>query len=166
MKSIARITGLMLALSATIAFADENPLIGTWKLKSYVIVALATGERANPFGEHPLGYLSYSPDGRMHAIITADNRVRPRGALPEDEERVKLHQTMFAYAGTFTLDGEKVIHPVDISWNQLWNETDLVRSYKVNGSTLTITNPPSKNPKDGREEQGVLVWEKVKASTQ
>ncbi len=56
------------------------------------------------------------PDGRMYAILAADNRIKPHGVPPTDPERVKLHQTMSAYAGTYTLDGEKVIHHVDISW--------------------------------------------------
>jgi hypothetical protein len=60
----------------------------------------ATGERTNQMGEHPDDYLSYSADGRRYAIGTSDRRVKPREANPVDEERVKLHQTMFAYAGT------------------------------------------------------------------
>jgi Lipocalin-like domain len=59
-------------LSSTIALAGENPLLGTWKLKSWVREVTATGEEFNQMGEHPNGYLSYSADGRMYAIITAD----------------------------------------------------------------------------------------------
>ena len=56
---------------------------------------------------------------------------------------------MFAYAGTFTADGEKVVHHVDISWNQFWTETDLVRFYKLDGNTLTITTARAQSPIDG-----------------
>ena len=45
------------------ALAAENPILGTWKLQSLVYEALATGQRSSPFGDHPVGYLSYSPDG-------------------------------------------------------------------------------------------------------
>jgi hypothetical protein len=148
------------------ALAGDNPVLGTWKLKSAVREVVATGEKFNQYGEHPSGYLSYSADGRMYAIGTSDSRVKPNDANPADGERVKLHQTMFAYAGTYTLEGEKVVHHVDISWNEAWTGTDLVRFYKLDGNILTITTAPNKSPIDGREGRGVLVWEKVKAPTQ
>jgi hypothetical protein len=73
-------------LSATAAFAGDNPLLGTWKLTSYVREVAATGERYNERGEHPNGYLSYAADGRMYAIITWDNRINPRDMVPTNEE--------------------------------------------------------------------------------
>jgi hypothetical protein len=161
---------LLVALTVVPAEAQspsgKNPVLGTWKLKSFVREVTATGENINQFGEHPIGYLSYSADGRMYAIATSDSRVKPRDANPADEERAKLHQTMFAYAGTFTLEGEKVVHHLDISRNQHWSGTDLVRFYKLDGSILTITTAPNKSMVDGQEGRGVLVWEKVKAPTQ
>jgi hypothetical protein len=160
------VSGLVLVLSVGIALAGENPVLGTWKLKSFVREVLATGERYNQMGEHPQGYLSYSPDGRMYAIITWDKRIKPHDAAPTDEERTKLHRTMTAYAGTYTLETDKVIHHVDISWNEAWTGTDQVRFYKLDGNTLTITSAPNKSPADGRDGRGILVWEKVKAPTQ
>jgi hypothetical protein len=146
--------------------AGENPFLGTWKLKSFVREVLATGEKDNQFGEHPSGYLSYSADGRMYAIATADNRLNPDDVAPTDEEGVKLHQSMFAYAGTYSVEGEKVTQHVDISWNQAWNGTDQIRCYTLEGNTLTIKTPPYKSPIDGREVQAVAAWDKVKAPTQ
>ena len=166
MNKRAAFTALMLLLSSTIALAEENPLLGTWKMKSFVREVTATGEKYNILGEHPTGYLSYSADGRMYAIATADNRIKPLDANATDEERVKLHRTMMAYAGTYTLEGDKVIHHVDVSFNETWTGTDEVRFYKVEGNTLTITGAPNKSPVDGREGRGIVVFEKVKAPTQ
>ena len=111
---------LMLILPATAARSADNPLIGTWKLKSYV-----------------------------------------REVVPTDEERITLFGTMIFYAGTYTFDAEKVIHHVDISWNQSWTGTDQVRFYKLDGNTLTITTPLNKNFVDGREGRSILVWERL-----
>ena len=152
---------LMLILPATEARSADNPLIGTWKLKSYVREVAATGERTNERGEHPNGYLGYAADGRMYAIITWENRIKPREVVPTDEERIKLFGTMISYAGTYTFDAEKVIHHVDISWNQSWTGTDQVRFYKLDGNTLTITTPLNKNFVDGREGRSILVWERL-----
>jgi hypothetical protein len=166
MNKRAAFTALMFLLSPTIALAGENPVLGTWKLKSFVREVTATREKFNQLGEHPNGYLSYSADGRMYAILTADNRIKPLEANPTDEQRAKLHQTLQAYAGTYTVQADKVIHHVDISWNEAWNGTDQVRFFKLDGNTLTITAAPNKSPMDGREGHSVIVWEKVKAPTQ
>jgi hypothetical protein len=64
---------------------------------------------------------------------------------------VRLYRTMISYAGTYTVNAEKVVHHVDISWNQNWTGTDQVRFYKLEGNTLTITSTPAKNFTDGRE---------------
>jgi Lipocalin-like domain len=160
------ITGLMLLLFSTIALADENPVLGTWKLKSFFRDVTATGERIHQFGEHPSGYLSYSADGRMYAIVTSDNRIRPHDANPADEERAKLHRTMMAYAGTYTLEDDKVTHHIAVSWNEAWTGNNEVRFYKLEGSILTIAATPNKSPIDGREGRSVVILEKVKVTTQ
>jgi hypothetical protein len=144
------------------ALAAENPILGTWKLQSLVYEALATGQRSSPFGDHPDGYLSYSPDGRMYAIGSAEHRPNPRELIPTDAEKIELQGSFFAYAGTYTADDEKVVHHVDISWNQSWTGTDLVRFYKLDNDTLTITTAPVQTENDGEEGKFVLVWKKVR----
>ncbi|WP_048710508.1 lipocalin-like domain-containing protein [Microvirga massiliensis] len=154
----------LFVLPSAIAHADENPLIGTWKLKTFVREIAATGERYNQLGEHPDGYLGYSGDGRMYVIFTADNRVKPRGATPTDEERIELHRSMLAYGGTYTRESGKVTHHIDIDWNGTRVGTDQVRFFTREGNTLTIRTEPNKSPVDGREGVGVLVFEKVTSS--
>jgi hypothetical protein len=162
----AAFAGLLVLVSATNVQAEESQLLGTWKLRSWVREVAGTGERYNQAGERPDGYLSYSADGRMYAFIIWDNRIRPPGAVPTDEERVKLHQTMIAYAGTYTVQGDKVIHHLDASWDQILIGTDQVRFFKLDGNILTIRTGPNRSLVDGREGQAVLVFEKVKPPTQ
>ena len=73
---------------------------------------------------------------------------------------------MSAYAGTYTLEGDKVTHQVDTSWNEAWTGTAVVRFYKLEGNTLTITTAPYKSTDDARDGRTVAVWEKVKAPAQ
>ena len=143
------------------ALPGESPIFGTWKLRSLLFEATATGQRSSPFGDHPVGYLSYSADGRMYAIGVVEDRPKPRDPLPTDQEKVKLQESMFAYAGTYTADGEKVVHHVDISWNESWTGTDLVRFYKLDGNTLTIRTARAENAFDGEVGEFVLVWNKM-----
>jgi hypothetical protein len=48
--------------------------------------------------------------GRMYAILVAGDRVKPKEEAPTEEERVKLHKSMIAYGGTYTLEPGKVVH--------------------------------------------------------
>jgi hypothetical protein len=138
---------------------EANPLLGTWKLKAY-IVTTAAGERPTPYGENPTGYLSYSADGRMQVIAAANGRIAPAGAAPPDNERVALYDTMFAYAGTYSVETDKVIHHIDISWNETWTGTDQIRRFEVSGNTLTLTTRIT-DPANGTEAHYAVVWEKV-----
>jgi hypothetical protein len=142
--------------------ADDRALIGTWKLKSVVREDAGTGERSDQLGADPDGYLSYLSDGRMYTILVAGERIKPDAAAPSDAERAALHKSMIAYAGTYTVEGNKVVHHVDISWNGMWTGTDQVRFFKLEGDTLTIKMAPNKNPIDGREGVAIVVWQKVK----
>ena len=138
---------------------DKNLLLGTWKMTSYVVTT-AAGERSTPFGESPTGYLSYSADGRMQVIGAANGRRVTASGSPPDHERVMLYDTIFAYAGTYSLEGGKVIHHVDISWNEVWTGTDQIRLVEVNGSVLTLTTHIP-DPVSGSETVYAVVWEKV-----
>jgi hypothetical protein len=139
-------------------------ILGTWKLVSYVREVFGSDERFNQFGENPAGYLGYSADGRMYAIFVRQDRITPGDVVPTDEEGVKLLGTMVAYAGKFTLDGEKVVHHIDVSWNQAWTGTDQVRYYDLSGGMLTITTAAYRSYQDGRQGRSVLIWKKVDAS--
>jgi hypothetical protein len=161
-KRLASVVVFALVTVPTSGSADDNPIVGTWKLKSFVREITGTGERYNQLGQQPEGFLGYSSDGRMYAILVAGDRIKPKEEAPTDEERVKLHKSMIAYGGTFTLEAGKVVHHVDISWNGARTGSDQVRFYTLEGSTLTIKTAPNKSPIDGREGVGILVWEKVK----
>ena len=142
--------------------AAASPVIGTWALVSYVREVIATGERFNQFGDAPNGYIGYAPDGRMYAIFTRGDRIVPRDIVPTEEEGVELLGTMVAYAGTYTLGDKKVVHHIDISWNQNWTGTDQVRYFELDGDDLTITTAPYKSYLDGREGRSILVWKRVR----
>lgn len=161
MKAI--MMGLCLLLSSSMpVFARDASLVGTWKLQQFTRETLSTGKSENLYGPHPDGYLSYSSDGRMYTLVVMDNRIVPSGTVPTDQEKIKLYGTMVAYAGTYKVQGDKIIHHVDISWNQNWNGTDVVRFFTLKGDVLTITTEPSPSPIDGTMGRSVLVWKKVK----
>jgi len=139
--------------------ASANPLLGTWMLKAYVVTT-AAGEGPAPYGRNPTGYLIYSADGRMQVIAAAKGRIAPRAAGPPENERAALYDTMFAYAGTYSVHGDKVIHYVDVSWNQSWTGTEQIRLFEVRGNTLTLSTRIA-DPTSGSESHYALIWEKL-----
>jgi hypothetical protein len=153
---------VMELIGAVGALAGDNPLLGTWKLKSFVRQDVATGERRPALGDPPEGYLGYAPDGRMYALFVAGGRVAPVGDQPSDVERIQLHKSMLAYAGTYTIAGDRVVHQIDIAWNNARLGSDQVRFFKLDGDRLTLTTERNKSPIDGTEGFGVLEFERVR----
>jgi hypothetical protein len=129
MKQVApfALLGALCVSAAQPADASQALIVGTWKLQSFTREIIASGKRDKPFGERPNGYLSYSPDGRMYGIMTNGDRAKPGGPQPTDQEKTELFGSMLAYAGTYQVDGDKVSHRVDISWNEAWTGTVQVR---------------------------------------
>ena len=160
--AIIAICVMALVGTASAAFAADNPLLGTWKLTSFVRQDVATGERRPALGDPPEGYLGYAPDGRMYALFVAGGRVAPAGDQPTDAERVQLHKSMLAYAGTYTIAGDRVVHHIDIAWNNARIGSDQVRFFKLDGDRLTLTTERNKSPIDGSEGFGVLEFERVR----
>jgi len=155
------LTALAFASSAPIeATADDNALIGTWRLKSFVRETADTGERYDQLGDHADGYISYASDGRMYVMLVSGDRPRPSG-VPTDDERVALHKSMLAYGGPFRVEGNKVTHHLDIAWDNTRLGTDQVRFFAIQGNTLTLRTERNKSPVDGREGVGILVFERV-----
>ena len=130
---------------------DASALLGTWKMISWQRESVATGERADALGPDPLGFINYGADGRMFAIVIQKDRDPPAGPVPTDDEKPRLFNSMLAYAGTYTLYDDRVVHHIDTSWNQTWTGTDQVRFYKIDGNVLTITGAPTKDPTTGQE---------------
>ena len=80
-----------------------------------------------------------------------------------DADKVNLFDSMLAYAGRYTLDHEKVVHHVDISWNQMWTGTDQVRFYKLDAGILILKSTPAKDPYTGQETVHTVTWERLQS---
>lgn len=138
----------------------EQGLIGTWKLISMTNENLITGVKSDDYGPNPLGYLNYSPNGRMMVIIVKKNRKKPAGNIATPDEAAMLLNTMTSYSGTYTVDKNKIIHHIDVSWNPSWSGTNQIRFYKLEGRRLILTMPPFIDPVLGKITVH-LVWEKI-----
>jgi Lipocalin-like domain len=159
MKRLTATVAWLVVLVSPALCADT--IVGTWRIESFVREVTATGQRDNEFGDKPSGYISYLPDGRMRAMLVTGNRTKPTGGVPTDKEKSELFGTMIAYAGTYSVDGDMVVHNVEVSWNQLWTGSKQVRFFKAEGDTLTITTAVAKSPRDGQEGRTIVVFKKA-----
>src|SRR5438477_7550236 len=99
----------------------------------------------------------------MMVIITRTDRTRPESLdKMTDTQRADLFRGMIAYAGTYTLHGDRIEHHLDISSNEIWTGTTVIRDIKRDGERLVYTTKPAPFPRDGKVSVNTLVWEKVK----
>jgi len=79
-----------------------------------------------------------------------------------DQQRAELHRTMTAYGGTYTFDGSKAVHHIDLSWNEVWAGTTNIRDVRRDGDRIIYTTRPAPFASDGKMSVVTLVWEKLK----
>jgi hypothetical protein len=137
----------------------EQQLLGVWKLES-MYQELRTGERKNIFGTNPNGYLIFTPEKRMMALLTAEGRQEPN----TDEDRIAAFWSLAAYSGIYHVEGDKWTTSVDVAWTETWVGSDQIRFFKREGDTLTVNSTWQANPnmRGNPETRGVLVWSRVK----
>jgi hypothetical protein len=162
---IGRILVLLAAIVATgvPVRAENNPLVGTWRLVSFDREIVATKEVVHAYGGHGTGFATYTADGRFISLNIDSTRKPPAQPTATDSEAIDLYRTMAAYAGSYHVEGDTIIVHVDIAWDQIENGTELIRHFKIEGDRLTYTTPPTKNAfLNNQMVASTVVWERVK----
>ena len=139
----------------------RNHFIGVWKLISCER-KFADGRTEQPYGEKPVGCLTYDKAGRMTVQMMDPARrssgpsgVNLTAANASPEEIREAVGGFLAYFGTFDVDeAEKtVIHHLQACLVPSWVGTDLKRTYQFSGNRLILTAMSPAN-------STVLVWQK------
>jgi hypothetical protein len=139
-----------------------DSIVGSWRLVSWVEVETESKSVHSVFGDNPRGMITYTPDGRMSVFIIDPKRKPPASPIATDAEADELYRTMIAYSGAYSIEGNKVIHKIELSWNQTWTGTSQQRFVDVKDDQLVIKTPPIISPVSGKESIHTLVWERVK----
>jgi hypothetical protein len=138
--------------------------VGTWKLVS-ASSTLSTGEPGEaPYGSSPVGFLAYTADGRVTALISHGGR-KPLSfggkAIALMEEQAEAFKTFLAYGGRYKLTGDTVIHSVDISSIPNFVGKELVRSVRFQGDQIILVIPPTLM--NGKIQTIELIWQRLPA---
>lgn len=145
---------------------DHNQLVGTWKLLSASSTDSSGQQLDPPYGANPVGFLTYTDEGRVTALISYSGR-KPLsvGAKPPalSVEQAEAFKTFLAYGGRYRLSGDKIVHSIEISSIQNYVNRELVRSVRFQGDEIVLVTPPSMV--NGKMQIIELTWKRVESGS-
>jgi hypothetical protein len=141
--------------------AAAAELAGTWRLLSWSIEVLESGEQFHQFGDNPPGYIHFTSDGRAFAVLTASDR-KP---VETEMDQIAAFGSLIAYTGRYRVEGNRLVTKVDVSADPAAVGTELVRFYRLEGDRLEITTTPFVSQKPsvgfgGRQIRSHLLWQR------
>ena len=132
----------------------SHALVGTWKLVSFHVETEGSNEQRLWWDEHPVGFVIFTGEGRMLALLTAGDRIASTSAD-------QLIRTMCAYSGRYHVEGNRLSTIVDSAWLPAWVGTEQPRIFKRDGDTLSLMTDFQDHPRyPGQRTRGVLMWRK------
>jgi hypothetical protein len=141
----------------------KESLVGTWKLVSSKYTN-DKGEVRDTNGPNPTGFLTYTADGRVSVVIANSDR-KLYSSPPSDAERAEASRTFGAYAGTYTLTGDKVVHHIEISLDPRLVNTNMVRTVTVDGDRITLRGDQASQGRIYGGHSLEVAWERLKPET-
>jgi len=167
MSTVRTFIAFALPLACAIAGSAESAeksapnIVGTWRIVDFTQVVVETNEITRPMGEKLLGFIQYSPGCHMITVISRADLPKPATLPYTDAERSAIHKGIVAYAGSYTVEGNKVTHHVLAGWRTDWIGGDQVRFAEVNGNRLLIKAPPVVNNVTGKTAESTLIFERA-----
>ena len=125
-------------------------IVGTWRLVRAEAFDANGMRRPAPYGGAPIGRVMFTSGGRMMAMTGDGRQEVPAGQIREYN----------TYAGTYTLNGERLITRVDSCSNPAYMGTEQVREVGDEGG-LMVLRPPVRAHAGRSPEQRVLYWGRI-----
>jgi len=129
----------------------KDDLVGSWRLIKYEELPIDGSPATLPLGHAPQGYIIYSPDGFMAALLSST------------DEEVKVDS--IAYAGPYSVDeAQQVVHQrADVSLVRAWAGKVQSRKAHLNGDRLILsTVSPTVLSTGGAN--AVVTWKRAGAN--
>ena len=141
-----------------------NPLVGTWRLEAWSR-HIEGAPTVHPLGTDAVGLLVYAPDGWMAVQMTAAHRdkIGIDDALGGPvAARAAAYAGCLAYFGTYSVDGETVVHRIAASLFPDWTGEAQARPFTLHGDRLVLRTPP--HVVDGRSTFNEMAWRRADPS--
>ncbi len=107
---------------------QANPLIGTWRVELFE--RWENGTLQQPVGATPAGYAVFDDTG--HAFVQLGRATTP------DYTPKEIAQSLMAYFGPYTINGDEVTVTVEASNMAAYIGSKQVRRFKRDGDRMTI----------------------------
>jgi len=142
------------------SFADDaaTQLVGSWKLVSW-LTRFDGGETVEPYGPNETGRLVLTPERRWIIVMTGANR-KPAKSV---EEKAALLDSVLAYSGIYTVEGNKITTHVEMSSNEIYTgaNQNQTRFFLVEGDKLTLRTPEIVSAvRPGQKAVGTITFER------
>ena len=148
---------------ADVSEHTSDNLVGTWKLVSASSTTSAGEPIEAPYGPSPVGFLTYTRDGRVTALISYGGRKPLPFGGGTQEELAEAFKTFLAYAGRYSISGDKVTHSIEVSLIQNYVNKELVRNVKFKEDRIILTTPPT--PVNGKIQTIELIWQRLQTKS-
>lgn len=137
---------------------DGMALIGSWKLDSFELQA-GDGTISHPYGKELTGYLFYNEDGFMSAAFMNSERGQKREEDLSIAGDVSNYDQFMAYTGPFEVNGDKIVHRVEVSSLEAFVGSVQERWFKIDGDRLELLTQPLSVGSDAPVAR--LAWHRV-----
>jgi hypothetical protein len=133
--------------------SSRDRLIGVWKLIS--IEMMVDGKTLYPYGEHPIGRLTYDAGGHTSAHVMRPGRVStvvdPSAVARSSKDEIRnIADGYVGYFGSFDVDDKTVTHHIEACTLPAWTGTAQKRQMEFIGTQLVLRFGSNK-----------LVWERL-----
>ena len=126
-------SAFVVLLLVSVQCLAQDSLVGTYKL---VGVHRDLDGKPEPQPQTPPhGYLVITP--KVYVLFFTDG-ARKYG--DSDAEKAALRGTMTAHAGTYRIDGKRIVMLPDTSFNEILNGTQQVRHWQIEGKRLSLAS--------------------------
>ena len=121
----------------------SRTLVGTYRVLSMESFA-EDGTVARQFGEHPEGFITYTGEGYMMALLARADRAPFTGGdilRGRPEEQISAFESASSFAGRYEIKGGKIFHYLEAASFPNWKGTTQARDYELTPTHLTLFPP-------------------------
>lgn len=130
-------------------------LIGAWQLVEFrELDDEGGGTSKGPLGPNARGLLIYAPDGAMSVSMMRRDGQPATADLAGGQSRTTEYM---GYAGTWRLEGTRLLHHVEVSTHTYQLGQDLEREAHLRGDRLELIG---RAPVEGRFRRRMLTWQR------
>jgi hypothetical protein len=137
----------------------NQSVIGTWRLVAWE--AHTNGTVTRPFGDNPVGYITYTADGYVFVQIMrpGSRNFVDNGQFGRTAEEMMRALGFGAYGGTYEVQDGVVVHHIEVSLFPDWPGADRRRTLEWDGDRLVLTTLPT--DADGATRFSRLTWKRA-----